>query len=140
MKIMTFEISGETYAVEVATVGAVLRGGSAPSGSAAGGGPPLPLLDLTHRLGLGAGEGSAAPLLVLRGRGGEAVVRVERLGEVMEVDEAALLEVPRYFASPLLRGVAAIEGRLVVLLDSDALVKEAAAAAPEGSSAAERDS
>jgi hypothetical protein len=139
MTIMTFEISGEVYAVELSAVGAVVRAGSARAESAGEGGAPLPLLDLADRLGLGAGAGSAAPVLVLRGRGPGVGVRVERLGEVMEVDEADLLEVPRYFASAFVRRVVAVGGGLVVLLDSEAVLKEAAAA-PGDVGVAERES
>jgi chemotaxis signal transduction protein len=146
MKIMTFHLPDGEYAVELSAVAAVTRPRGAGSrasafgGIAGGGGAGAeggaaaspPVFDLADRLGLGRGTGTDAPAVVLRGAGRSAGARVERLGEVVEVEEIRRL--PRYFAHALLRGVAEVEEKLVVVLDAEGLV---AGVEGEGSEGAE---
>ena len=127
MKIMTFHLPDGDYAVELSAVVEVLRARGAAGTTLAD--RALPLLDLADRLGLERGIGEDAPAVVLRSAEGEAGMRVERLGEVVDVGDAMIRRLPRYFAHPLIRGVAQLEDRLVVLLDAQRLV---AAAGREG--------
>lgn len=125
MKIMTFHLSDGAYAVELSAVVEVVRA----TGGEAGGEPSLvtrgvPLFDLAERLGVEPIESRSTPALVLRGNGVEAGVRVERLGEVVEVEDSKLRDLPRYFVSPVFRAVAQLNDALVVLLDSDALLRK----------------
>lgn len=113
--IITFTVAGEQYAVELEAVDSVARRVSADD---------APLLDLPERVG-GAPAGDGAPELRLARDGREARVRVERLGEVCEIDASTMRAVPRFFASPLLRGVVPLEDRLVIVLDAGALLEEA---------------
>jgi len=129
MQIMTFHLVEGAYAVELSTVVEVLRSGA--KGDALGksrSARPLPLFDLAERLGVPGSALPGAPALVLRGRGREVGVRVDRLGEVRDVADDHIYGLPRYFASPLLRAVAEVDDTLVVLLDTDGLV----AAFPDG--------
>lgn len=119
MMIITFTAGGEQYAVELEAVASVARRGS---------GDEVPVLDLAERVG-GAPAGDGAPEVRLVRGGRDARLRVERLGEVREVDPAAMREVPRLFASPLLRGIVPVDDRLLIMLAADALVAEAHAAA-----------
>ena len=123
MKIMTFHLPDGDYAVELSAVVEVVRARGAAGSALAD--RALPLLDLADRLGLEGGIGEDAPAVVLRGAAGEAGMRVERLGEVVELGERQIRRLPRYFAHPLMRGVAEVDDRLVVLLDADRLVAEA---------------
>ena len=126
MKIMTFQLSGGAYAVELGAVVGVVRAlGDAAGGESSLATGGLPLVDLAERLGVERVESGDMPALVLRGDGVEAGVRVERLGEVVEVDDRELRDLPRYFVSPMLRAVARVNETLVVLLDSDALLRGA---------------
>ena len=121
MKIMTFQLAGEPCAVELSSVHAVARADE-PMGE----GAPRPL-ELSERLGWGAPAGPGALLELRRGER-HARLRVERLGEVIEVPDDLVREPPRFFSSPLLRGVVPVEGRLTVLLDPEVLLQEHAAA------------
>lgn len=161
MKIMTFHLDEETYAVELSAVAAVARGGAgagtggralagggaagAGAGAAAGAsgadedgcgaagatGDAAAAFDIAGALGLGAGEGAGAAegaVLVLTGQGGREVeVRVGQLGEVAEVGGEGVRGVPRYFDSPLLRGVVRVGDGWAVLLDAGAVVRAATA-------------
>lgn len=129
MKIMTFHLPDGDYAVELSSVVEVVRARGAAGAALAE--RAVPLLDLADRLGLAGGIGEDAPAVVLRGAEGEAGMRVERLGEVVEVGEWQIQRLPRYFGHPLMRGVAEVDDRLVVLLDADRLV----AAGREGAGA-----
>lgn len=124
MKIMTFHLSDGAYAVELSAVVEVVRApGNAAGGEPSPVNPGVPLVDLAERLGVERVETRNTPALVLRGNGVEAGIRVERLGEVVEVDDRELSDLPRYFVSPVLRAVARVNETLVVLLDSDALLR-----------------
>jgi chemotaxis signal transduction protein len=125
MKIMTFFLSGERYAVELSTVAAVVRppGGGGDAGGQESTGAPVELARLLGISDSAAGEG---PVLVLGGGTGRQLeARVERLGEVLEVADGAVRAVPRYFGNPLLRGVVEVEGGLAVLLDAAGLLHAA---------------
>ena len=123
MKMLTFHLAGETYAVDLDSVASVVRSGTGLEHG------QRPLVELAELLRAAERPGAAAPVLVLRGGdGSEAGVRVERLGEVVEIDSAALSEVPRYFDAPLLKGVAQLTDRLVVVLDAGVLIEEAVSA------------
>jgi chemotaxis signal transduction protein len=139
MKIMTFHLPDGVYAVELSAVASVARarGAAVPLPAAAGQSPTsgeeaaaVPVIDLADRLGLGGGTEEDAPAVVLRGAQGSAGVRVERLGEVVEVE--GLRRLPRYFAHPLLRGVAEVAEGLVVVLDAEGLVAGARGGAGGG--------
>jgi chemotaxis signal transduction protein len=129
MKIMTFHLPDCDCAVELSSVVEVVRRQGAAGATLAD--RALPLLDLADRLGLEGGIREDAPAVVLRSAAGQAGMRVERLGEVVEVGEGQIRRLPRYFAHPLMRGVAEVEGRLVVLLDADRLVAAGRAGAGE---------
>lgn len=118
MMVITFMVAGEQYAVELEAVDSVARRVA---------GDDLPVLDLPARMGESP-AGEDAPEVRLRRGGRGARVRVERLGEVREVDTASMRAVPRFFASPLLRGVVPVDERLLIVLDAGALVDEAQAA------------
>jgi chemotaxis signal transduction protein len=130
MKMMTFYLAGETYAIALSSVASVVRGGA---GSDDG---QRPLVELAALLGVAERPGQDAPLLVLRGADGrEARVRVERLGEVVEVGDAAVRGVPRYFEAPLLEGVAQLVEGLAVVLNPAVLIEEATSAGLAGAGA-----
>ena len=116
MKIMTFFMGEQAYAVEVVALASV-------ASAAAPAAPEMPVVQLATLLGAGGRVDPArAAVLVLRGEGdSELGVRVDRLGEVIEVDDGALRRVPGYFDSQYVRGVLALDDRLVVVLDSDAI-------------------
>ena len=115
MMIITFIIADEVYGVELDAVDSVARVGRDDD---------VPVLDLPARLGGSSGKGGRREVHL---RSGERAARVavERLGEVREVDTGALHPVPRLFASALLRGVLALDDRLVIVLDAAALVDAA---------------
>ena len=116
MKLMTFHLEQDTYAVELSTVVEVVR---ARAGAAAGG---RRVVDLADRLGVQGGTAVDGPAVVLRAGSGESLLRVGRLGEVIDVADGSLRSVPERARSPLVRGVAEVGDALVVLLDAERLL------------------
>ena len=129
MKIMTFFLDDQEYAVDLSAVSEVGAGAGEVAASP---------LDLGAMLGAPRGDAPGrSAVLVVGGGGSKVALRVDRMGEVLEVGEGAVREVPRYFESPLLRGVVALGDRLMVLLAAERLPGTRAAAGASAPAQAE---
>lgn len=136
MKIMTFHLAGAEYAVELATVVAAVGAGDATEladdDAVMVNGRHVPLLDPDAWLGAMEVARGQAPILVLHGGGRDVALRVDRFGEVEDVADSALRSLPRYFESPVLRGVMEVEGRMVGVIDGERLIEVAGASPGTG--------
>jgi purine-binding chemotaxis protein CheW len=83
-------------------------------------------IDMRHRLGLEPRSGEQTPMnMVVRTGGGAVSLLVDEIGDVLEV-EAETFELPPENVDPavreLIRGVHKLEGRLLLILDTEKTV------------------
>jgi purine-binding chemotaxis protein CheW len=91
----------------------------------------VPVCDLATRLGRQSTAAGADPkIVVCQPRGGVAGLVVDRVHEVAAVDEAQLTRPPAV-AAEFVAWIAALGGRLVLVLDVDRLLPGLAAPEPE---------
>ena len=80
-------------------------------------------VDARRRLGLTAGDGAAPPVIVVIRSGAEAVsLLVDRVGDVIEVEDDRFVEVPVTVGaaiSALTTGAYKLDGNLLLVLDPD---------------------
>ena len=90
----------------------------------------VPALDLRRRLGLDDGDESAPPMnIVVRTDDGLVSLLVDRIGDVLDVDEEQFEEPPetlRGAARDVVRGVYKLDGALLLELDTDRALEGAA--------------
>ena len=130
-RLVTFDLDGRTYGVEVGAVQEVLRGQTrtriplAPP-SLAGlinlRGQVLTALDLREQLGLPTrADDAAEPMLVVIRVAGEPIaLLVDTIGAVIDVDADQFEAPPDTLTGPsrdLIRGAYKLQGRLVLALD-----------------------
>jgi purine-binding chemotaxis protein CheW len=137
-----FEVGGVTYALDIARVHEILRPTALLSlpelpPSVAGvvdhRGDVVPIVDLRRRFGVEASGRERDQRWVIVGRGELRVaLAVDRVTEVFGVGEAAARELPDLGPGASTRGIKAAyahAGRLVFVLDADALTDVAGAVA-----------
>lgn len=136
MDLVTFEIGGEPYALEVAAVREVLRspdlqpaddGRSFLAGWADLAAGRVPVVDLRSRFGMS--DPAEGPVLVVHGSDGQELgLRVDLVREVGPGPPRPVEPIPSYFAGSggLLRGLVPGDAeRLTVLLDPAELLSAA---------------
>ncbi|RYZ43284.1 MAG: chemotaxis protein CheW [Myxococcaceae bacterium] len=86
----------------------------------------VPAIDLRRRLELPEGASPAdAPHVVLRGEDGAVSLRVDAIGDILPLEDAALAPLPdnlRGSLRTMLLGVHALPDRLLLVLSADAVV------------------
>jgi purine-binding chemotaxis protein CheW len=135
-QVCTFFLEGLFFGVEVGRVQEVLRYRpmTRVPGAARGvrgllnlRGQIVPALELRHCLGLGPRPAPDEPLnVVLRGDGAAVSLLVDEIGDVLEVAEASFERPPETLTGlprRLIRGAFKLEGRLLLLLDTAALLR-----------------
>lgn len=100
------------------------------------------VLDLRKRLGLPApAPGDATRIIIAEWRGGSAGLVVDSVVEVLRIPREAVQPTPTLLAeapaTPFLRGIARVEGRILILLDLERILssedrRAAAVAAVQG--------
>lgn len=132
MDLVTFEIGGEAYAVDVAAVReVVLAPNLEPAGEATPflngwadlRGEAVPVLDLCERFGLEQ-SGTGPLLIVADGNGPPLGLRVDSVRSVRRGVDRPVAPVPSYFAAAghLLQGLIEEESRLMVMMDAASLL------------------
>lgn len=139
----TLRLDGHTFGIEVDRVQEVLRGQELTTVPLASPvveglinlrGQIVTALDLRRRLALPPRDADAvAPMsIVVRGAGGPLSLLVDEIGDVVDVDERTFEEPPETLqgvARELIVGAYKLEGRLLLALDTDAVVQLPAAVA-----------
>jgi purine-binding chemotaxis protein CheW len=130
MQLVAFSLRDEEYALPITQVQEIIRytepravASESPwiRGVISLRGKIVPVCDLATRLGLeGEGRGCRANIVIVETGTTTAGVIVDEVEEVLTVDETQLDAVPGT-ASDLIKGVAKVGDRLVVLLDPGAI-------------------
>jgi purine-binding chemotaxis protein CheW len=134
IELLSFRIGGEEYAVRVADVREVMKvRGLTPVpnvpdyilGVTSLRGAMLPVLDLSKRLGLEAGDrGEKARILVVKAEEEDVGLMVDRVTGVFKISADDVKPVPENIeqGGELLRGIARKDERLYILLDLEKAV------------------
>jgi len=150
---LTFQLSGQDYGIEIAQVREIraweraTRLPHAPDyieGVIHVRGNVLPILDLRRRFGLSADDRPRMPVVVvvqsdIRRDAANAGLAVDAVCDVCEIEAAAIQSPPQVVAgldAELVRGLCSVGGRLLILLDVERLLGQAAAPAQDASAAA----
>lgn len=142
-QIVVFELHKEHYGVDIAAVEAIIKLQAittipcAPSyvlGVTNLRGKVLPVIDLRRRFGFPSVEATADTRIVVVQMGVHVVgVVVDGVSEVLAVD-AASVEPPTPVTtttdSVFIKGIARMDGRLIILLDLDRIVEDETAGEP----------
>ncbi len=135
-QIVVFDLHREHYGVDISAVESILKPQAITSVPCS---PPyvvgvtnlrgkvLPVIDLRRRFGLPAAEANADTRIVVVQMGAHVVgMIVDGVSEVLNLD-AASIEPPSSVTSTadsiFIKGIARLEGRLVILLDLDKIVE-----------------
>lgn len=138
-QIVVFDLHREHYGVDISAVESILKPQAITSVPCA---PPyvvgvtnlrgkvLPVIDLRRRFGLPAAETNADTRIVVVQMGAHVVgMIVDGVSEVLNLDIASI-EPPSTVTSTadsvFIKGIARLEGRLVILLDLDKIVESEA--------------
>lgn len=134
-QIVGLELTGELYGVEIGRVQEIIRmqtitlvpnGPTFIEGLTNLRGHVIPVMDLRKRFGLAVGEPTRSSRIVVAELSGHTVgLIVDSVSEVLRVEQEQI-EPPSSLVTTLesayLRGVAKLEGRLVLLLDPDQIL------------------
>lgn len=137
MQLLTFEVAGECFAVEIHAVREIdrlmdiTRVPKSPPGIAGVinlRGTIIPVVRLRTTFGFpGASDGEQTRIIVLGNEGRETGFIVDRVHEVLRVESSAVDPTPEATGTvdaDVIRGIATLEDRLLIVLDVEKLFAE----------------
>ncbi|MNL34834.1 Chemotaxis protein CheW [compost metagenome] len=138
LQLVSFNLGSEEFGVDIAMVQEIVRlpeitrvprCAAFVEGVVNLRGKIIPVLDLRKRFGLGASEATKSTRIVIVTVGGKTLgMIVDAVSEVLRITADSVEETPEMMTSRVdnafLKGIAKLEGRLLILLDLDLILSQ----------------